>query len=332
MAWHWILLFIVAGTAALVFSLSFAVALVASRIITKPKGINRLTVERSREIQTALGSVDFDAYDRMEKEPFTIRRNGPKGHRGRNDGVELSCEFIPALEEFTGQQKKCLIRVHGFSQNRMISVRFLPVFRAMGYSTVIYDQRGFGESGGFCSMGHYEKQDLAAAVDWVRARLGEDTLIGLHGESLGAITILEALDVLDDIAFAVPDSSCATVYSAFSGLTHLPAFPVMSVVNLWVKLRYGASIKGIRPVDKVAASDVPLLFLHGLGDRQLLPSESEKLFAVAKNPLSRMELFEGSGHCMMHAEHTERYEQLVREFVQSAEARAAENVRAYETV
>jgi len=314
MAWYWIVLLVIAGVAALVLLLSMGVALVASHIITKPKGINRLTFEKAREIQSGLGGVDFEAYDKMEKEAFTIHRDG---------GVNLACEFIPAPagkpSASAAQPPKCLIRVHGFSQNRLISVRFLPVFRAMGYSTVIYDQRGFGESGGFCSLGYYEKHDLAAVVDWVRQRLGEDTVIGLHGESLGAITVLEALDSLDNIAFAIPDSSCTSVYSLFSGLTHLPVFPVLSIVNLWVKLRYKASLKDIRPIDKAACSDIPLLFLHGTADRQIPASESRALFAAAKHPLSRLELFEGVGHCMGHAEETERYERIIREFVGASE-------------
>jgi len=315
MTWYFILLLAILGLAALVILVSLVIAMVAVHIVTKPKGINRLTFEWSREIQTGLGNVDYDAYDQMEKEPFTITRGD----------VDIACEFIPALTP-ANKPAKCLIRVHGFSQNRMISVRSPPVFRAMGYATVIYDQRGFGESGGHCSLGYHEKHDLAAIVDWVRARLGPDTLIGLHGESLGAITILEALDLLGDIAFAVPDSGCASAYSAIQTLTHLPPFPVLSIVSLWFRLRRGFALKELRPIDKVAASDVPLLFLHGKKDGQLPYTESEKLFAAAKNPLSRLELFEGSGHCMMHAEHTERYERLVREFVLEAEKE-----RIYET-
>jgi len=311
MAWYWVVLLVAAGIAALIVLIGFVAALVASHIVTKPKGINRLTFEKAREIQSGWGGVDFEAYDRMEKEAFTI-------HRG--DGVDLACEFIPAVSPSPpGQPAKCLIRVHGFSQNRMISVRFLPVFRAMGYSVVIYDQRGFGDSGGFCSLGYYEKHDLAAIVDWVRQRLGEDTVIGLHGESLGAITILEALDVLENIAFAIPDSSCTTVYNMVTALAHLPAFPVVSIVNLWVRLRYGASLKDIRPIDKVAKSEIPLLFLHGTADWQIRVSEGQKLFAAAKNPLSRLEIFEGSGHCMGHADDTQRYEQIIREFVCASE-------------
>jgi len=311
MAWHGIILLAAAGIAALIFLVSFIIALVAAHIITKPKGINRLTFGQARQIQSGLGGVDYEAYDQMQKEAFTLCRE---------DGVKLACEFIPApAQPKPGKPAKCLIRVHGFSQNRMISVRFLPVFRAMGYSSVIYDQRGFGDSSGFCSLGHYEKHDLAAIAGWARARLGEDTIIGLHGESLGAITILEALDTLDNIAFAVPDSSCTSVYSMFTKITRLPAFPVLSTVNLWVRLRYRASLKHIRPIDKVAATDIPLLFLHGTEDWQIKASESRELFAAAKHPLSRLETFEGSGHCMGHADETERYEQIITDFVHRAE-------------
>ena len=311
MSWYWIVLLAAAGAAAFVIVVGLVIALVASHIITKPKGINRLTVEWAREIQTGLGGVDFDAYDRMEKEPFTIRCD---------DGVELACEFIPALSPPPpGKPQKCLIRVHGFSQNRMISVRFIPVFRAMGYSVVLYDQRGFGDSTGFCSLGHFEKHDLAAIADWVRERLGEDTVIGLHGESLGAITILEALGIVPGIAFAIPDSCSTTVFSIFKAVTHLPAFPFLSGINLWARLHHGADLRDVRPIDRVANSDVPILFIHGTKDWPMPYTESEKLYAAAKNPLSRLELFEGVWHTGAHMMEPERYVNAVHDFVLAAE-------------
>jgi hypothetical protein len=46
---------------------------------------------------------------------------------------------------------------------------------------------------------------------------------------------------------------------------------------------------------------------------------SEQLFAASKNPLSRLELFEGVWHTGGHMVETERYERAVREFVQAAE-------------
>jgi len=311
MEWYFILLLVIAGIAALFLLIGFIAALAASNIIIKPKGINRLSFEQVRSIQTKLGG-DFEAYDHAEKEPFTI---------DRGNGITLACEFLPAPElPEPGQPHKCLIRVHGFSQNRLISARFVPLAQAMGYSMLVYDQRGFGESTGFCSFGHHEKNDLVALVKWVRARLGEDCIIGLHGESMGAITILEALDGLDGIAYAIADSSCASVYSLVKTLTHLPAFPILSIVNLWMNLRYRISLKGIRPVDKVSRSNIPVLFFHGTADKQIPFAECPKLFTAANNPLSRMAAFEGAEHCMGHALEKERYEAIARDFVKQAEA------------
>ena len=306
MEWYFVFLIVLLILAGVVFIISVAAGIVAGNIVARPKGINRLTFEQVRRIQTKLGSVDYDAYDAMEKESFLLRRE---------DGVELACEFLPNPEG----AEKCLIYVHGFSQNRLIGVRFLSVFREMGYSALIFDQRGFGESGGFCGFGYFEKHDLAALVEWVRSRMGEDVLIGLVGESMGAITILESLDVLDGIAFAVPDSSCSSVYSMFSALTKLPAFPVFSIMNLVVRIRFGVNLKSVRPVDRVAGTDMPIMFMHGTADPQIKVSECPKLFAAARNPLSRMELFENSAHCMGHVDYTERYEGALREFVVEAE-------------
>ncbi|MCI2455285.1 alpha/beta hydrolase, partial [Listeria monocytogenes] len=40
------------------------------------------------------------------------------------------------------------------------------------------------------SYGYYEKEDLAKIVKWLRQKLGESAIIGIHGESMGAVTTL----------------------------------------------------------------------------------------------------------------------------------------------
>lgn len=78
-------------------------------------------------------------------------------------------------------------------------VRYLPMFQALGYAAVIYDQRCFGQSTGpMCPLGYLEKRGLSVVISWVKQRMGEGTLIGVHGEPLGAITALEALGTEDE--------------------------------------------------------------------------------------------------------------------------------------
>ncbi|MCC8023572.1 MAG: alpha/beta hydrolase, partial [Clostridiales bacterium] len=195
------------GILALLYLLvSAGVALIMPELLLKAKGKRRRTYEQVRREQTALGHVDYEAYDKLEKESFILR----------GDGADISGEFLPAdPSPAPGERPRCLIRVHGYTQNRMLSVRFMKVFREMGYASVIYDQRGFGESTGMCTMGYLEKYDLSLAIDWVKARLGADTLIGVHGESMGGITAMEALGIDSRIDFLVEDGG-ATDMREFS--------------------------------------------------------------------------------------------------------------------
>jgi fermentation-respiration switch protein FrsA (DUF1100 family) len=278
-----------------------------------PKGKDRKrTFEQVRREQTELGSVDYDAYDKQPKEAFTLHCNE----------ATLECEFLPAITSIKGRPK-CLIRVHGHSQNRLMSVRFIKVFQQMGYSAVIYDQRCFGESKGkMCTMGYTEKRDLLNIIDWVKQKSGEDTIIGVHGESMGAITALMALSIDSRIDFVVADSGGSDVYKGavtqIKLMTHMPAFPALPLGYLWMRLQ-GLNIKKLRPIDDVAKTDKPILFIHGTADRDVDYHMSEEMLKSAKNPLSRLELFDGAGHCQSHMCDPVRYEKIVTGFVDAVE-------------
>jgi len=133
---------------------------------------------------------------------------------------------------------------------------------------------------------------MKAIADWLRQRLGHDVIIGCHGESLGAITALEILGVDENIAFAISDCCSTSVRKTFSDIMHLPAFPFFGFLNMLSRRFYQANMLEIRPIDRVATTEVPILFIHSTGDKPMPYTESEKLFAAAKNPLSRLELFD----------------------------------------
>jgi pimeloyl-ACP methyl ester carboxylesterase len=313
MAWYGIALICVAGAAALYVLLCFIVVNKMEQLYMHPSGAKKRTFDQVREEQTALGAVDYAVYDSLEKDRFTLHC----------DGANIACEYIPVPFP-PGERRKCLIRVHGFTQNRLISWRWLPAFRALGYAAVIYDQRCFGAStGDACTLGFREKQDLAQVITWVKEHLGEDAIIGIHGESMGAITALEALGIDGRIDFIVEDGGASTMEAMFRYVlrqsAHLPAFPTMALVNRMLKRRYGFTLDELRPLDRVAASPVPILFIHGTADRDVPPEECPKLFAASKNPLSRMELFEGADHCHGHALDPERYEKVMQDFVLEVE-------------
>jgi pimeloyl-ACP methyl ester carboxylesterase len=298
---------------ALYFTLSLCIARVLVERMTKPRGPRRRSFEQVRREQHDLDGFDYAPYDRAPKTAFTI----PSG------SVRIAGEFIPPQNPPPGRPK-CIIRVHGFTQNRMISVRFIRAFQEMGYGAVIYDQRCFGDStGDICSFGWFEREDLSAVISWVKERLGEDTFIAVHGESMGAITCLLAMEKETRIDCVVADSGCSNFYRAagamLKNLYHLPRFPILPLADLLMR-DYGFSFRQIDVLDRVAKSDKPILFFHGAADRDIPFYMSEEMYRQAKNPLSRLEIFEGAGQADSCEKDPVRYAQAVKEFVRAAEA------------
>ncbi|GAE43370.1 hypothetical protein JCM21738_2 [Mesobacillus boroniphilus JCM 21738] len=100
-----------------------------------------------------------------------------------------------------------IIIAHGVTQSKTNSVKYMNLFLNRGFNAVIYDHRRHGESGGkTTSYGYYEKFDLKSVVDWLREEKGPDLLLGIHGESMGAATLLLYAGMIEDGAdFYVAD-------------------------------------------------------------------------------------------------------------------------------
>jgi len=249
----------------------------------------------------------------MDKEPFLIH----------GDGADISCEFIPTQKALQPDERpKCVIRAHGHAQNRMISVRYIKAFMDLGYAAVIYDQRAFGDStGDMCTLGYKEKYDLSAIISWVKNRLGEHTIIAVHGESMGAITALETLAIDNRIDCAVVDGCCTTFLEAsmakMKQIIHFNSHLLMFMVNRSLKKKYGFNFSDIEPIKRVVNLNVPILFIHGTKDEEFPVGMCRELRNASKNPMSSMEIFEGAGHCQSHSMYHERYEKAVQQFIRS---------------
>jgi pimeloyl-ACP methyl ester carboxylesterase len=284
--------------------------MIDSRI--RPRGQFRRGFDQVRREQHDLDGFDFAPYDRAPKEEFLLR----------SGGLSIAGEFIPAKNPPPGRPR-CVIRVHGFTQNRLISVRFIEPFQDMGYSAVIYDQRCFGNSSGkICSFGLFEREDLSVVIDWVKERLGEDTFIVVHGESMGAMTCLLALEREKRIDCVVADCGGSNFYGAakamIKNMLHLPPFPIVAMADL-LSRRYGFSLGQIDVSPRIAGSDKPILFIHGTADREVPCYMSEEMYRLSKNPLSRLEIFEGAEHGRSCIKDPARYVRAEREFVRAVE-------------
>ena len=164
-----------------------------SKLCPTPEQIKeRKTCEISAE-RAVYADADFDAYEEWETERFFCE----------NNGIHIPAVFHP-LEHARG----CAILAHGFGQNRYAMVPYAELFRKLGFSTVLFDERRFGESKApYGTFGIKEATDVAALVEWVKQRCGQDTKIILLGVSMGAVSVMNALKYTDDVDYVVEDLS-----------------------------------------------------------------------------------------------------------------------------
>lgn len=219
------------------------------------------------------------------------------------------------------QTNKYMIFCHGVTENKTNSVKYMNIFLQRGFNAIIYDHRRHGESGGkTTSYGYYEKFDLKTIVDWLKREKGEDLLLGIHGESMGAATVLLYAGMVEDGAdFYIADCP----YSDFKqlldhrlkkGVKFAPKF-IINIADLFINIRQKYSLNDVSPIHVVNRIEHPILFIHSKQDDYILPSMTEKLYEQKRGP-KKLFLADNGAHAQSYNENKEEYEKAIDEFLQ----------------
>lgn len=262
----------------------------------------RQTYEQAMAWQSERYDTSF--YDAFAKSDYTVE--GP-------DGYELHVELLENPEP-TGRY---VILSHGYTDNRIGSLKYVRMYLRLGYGCIIYDLRGHGgNEPTFTTYGIRESEDLLALVADTRARYPELVQLGLHGESLGAATTVTALGGSPEIDFAVADCPFADIEGVLrKGYRDagVPGF-LVDVANAGAKLRYGYALFDARPIDTLDANTVPVLFVHGSDDELIVPENSARM-AERTAGSSKLWLVDGAGHAESVLVDPEGYEATLRDFL-----------------
>lgn len=154
----------------------------------------------------------------------------------------------------------------GSIENRLELAR---AFRGMGYDSVLYDYRGYGNSSGTLSEeGTY--LDGEAVLDHLAAQGVTPERIALYGESLGGAVAVELARRRGAFALVVEDA-----------FTTLP--DVGAEVYPWLPVRL-LSRNRYASLEKVGALRVPLLVVHSPDDALVPYAHGERLHAAHPGP------------------------------------------------
>ena len=287
--------YVIAGTAVLFVLLCIAMASFAV-------SGRRQTFEESMKWQSERYDTSF--YGDSEKEEYTV------------EGDEGYLLHVQLLKAPSGSGRYVII-THGITDNRAGALKYARFYRDLGYNCIIYDLRGHGENERtYTTYGKKEGKDLALLIGDTRKRYSDLTVLGIHGESLGAATTVMSLRYHPSVAFAVADCGYSDIENVLRNILKRMKLPGYLAVmqDLGLRIRYGCSFRDMRPVDALADSDVPIMFIHGEDDSLIPAGNSQTMYDAAKG-YKEIHIIPGAEHAVSAIVAPELYDQYLRSFL-----------------
>lgn len=251
-----------------------------------------LLPQLSRTIYNSpLGDVVADVYD---SEFFYVKSF---------DGTKISCTLFKAPDGCKKDGKNHVaILAHGFQVNQLAAMVQVPLFTELGYDVITFDQRQSGDSDHVkCTMGANESKDVGAIAKWIRARYGNDVVLGLYGQSMGAATVMMYSVMDPNLAWLIEDCGYASLKGTVKDIVgdYLPFFDgdeVYALANEYARVG-DVSYDDVKPINAIRKLDpsIPALFLHGESDMYIVPKNCTKLYN-AKRGEKQMKTFPLAGH------------------------------------
>ena len=215
--------------------------------------------------------------------------------------------------------KKVIILCHGITCNLYSSVKYMDMFLKKDFAIFIYDHRNHGLSGGKnTSFGYYEKFDLKRCTDWLFDKLGENTIVGLHGESMGAGIALQNIAIDDRIDFCIEDCGYADAEELFSYRLkndyNINNFVLIKLASKISKIRAGWNFKDVSPITNLSKVKIPIFFIHGEND-EYVPTYMCKQMYLKANSYKDIYIAPKAGHAQSYWNNQDEYTKRIYKFL-----------------
>ncbi|GAA4017350.1 hypothetical protein GCM10022408_33630 [Hymenobacter fastidiosus] len=209
---------------------------------------------------------------------------------------------------------------HGYTSDKSKLLTEAGFFRSLGYSVLLVDLSGAGNSAGYrCTVGYREADDVATAFRFLTRQQPAAPVV-LYGVSMGAVAILRAEAELGvRPAAAIVEcpygSMLETARNRFRAMG-VPAFPLANLLVFWGGVQNGFWAFRHDARRYARRITTPTLLLYGLADKRVTRPEADGIFTALRGPRQRC-YFPGVGHEPYWHRYPAAWQQQIREFLRS---------------
>lgn len=223
-------------------------------------------------------------------------------------GSNLSGWFVKGSDNMGG-----ILLMHGIGSNRLQMLTRAQLLNESGYSVLLFDFQGHGESiGEHITFGFLESLDANAAFDFLNEKLRNKS-IGVIGVSLGGASAVMS-DVLIKADAMVLESMYPTLRKAVENRIAMKIGGwgkfLSPLLTLQLTPRLGFSHHQLKPIERINQAKGAILIIAGTQDKHTTLVESQNLF----NAVSHPKLFwpvEGAAHIDIYEYTPEQYQKNI---------------------
>ncbi|PXY43432.1 alpha/beta hydrolase [Flavobacterium hydrophilum] len=217
----------------------------------------------------------------------------------------------------TPNSKGTVILFHGYNSEKSAMIQKSDEFIKLGYSTMLVDFMGSGNSeGNQTTIGYKEAEEVKICFDYMSQK-GEKNIY-LFGTSMGAVAIMKCINdskihpkgIIIECPFG---SMYQTVCARFKKM-HAPTFPMAGILLFWGGIQNGFWGFGHNPSEYAKNINCPSLLLYGENDKSVSGNETHEIYLNLKG-MKELKIFKNTGHENYLIKNKEEWTKSISSFV-----------------
>ena len=219
------------------------------------------------------------------------------------------------------KQRGTVILFHGYGGEKSSMIDKSNEFIKMGFSTLLVDFMGSGNSeGNQTTIGYKEAEEVRTAFDYIKEN-GEKNIY-LFGTSMGSVAIMKCINDYKikpkGIIIECPFGTMYQTVCARFNKMNAPTFPMAGILLFWGGIQNGFWGFSHNPTEYAKNINCPTLLLYGEKDKSVSRNEIDEIYKNLKG-IKNLCVYKKTGHENYLKKNKVEWNKNITEFIKTTE-------------